>query len=118
MAPATPGPTCGRSTSPGRPWSSPSTPSSRGTPSGCSPARPGSRPGRGSSSSPPAPPARLVVLPGAGGLEGEAETITTIVSGHDGAMAAGDLDGDGRADLYFLDPDGTPTLSPGGRGGG
>ena len=62
----------------------------------------------------PDAPARLVVLPGAGGLEGEAETITTIVSGHDGAMAAGDLDGDGRADLYFLDTDGTLTVYLGG----
>ena len=62
----------------------------------------------------PEDPARLLILSGAGGLAGEAETITTAVSGHDGAMAVGDLDGDGRADLYFLDPDGTLTVYLGG----
>jgi hypothetical protein len=66
----------------------------------------------------PGDPARLLVLSGAGGFAGEAETMTTAVSGHDGVMAAGDLDGDGRTDLYFLDPDGTLTVYLGGERGG
>ncbi len=65
----------------------------------------------------PDDPARLLIVSGAVDLTGQTETITTAVSGHDGVIAAGDLDGDGRADLYFLDPDGTLTVYLGdGRG--
>jgi len=66
----------------------------------------------------PDEPARLLVLAGAGGLTGEAEETTTGVLRHDGAMAVGDLDGDGRPDLYFLGPDGTLTVYLGGERGG
>jgi hypothetical protein len=59
-------------------------------------------------------PGRLLVLAGAGGFTGEPERMVTGVAGHDGAMAVGELDGDGRPDLYFLDPDGTITVYLGG----
>ncbi|MFH1330756.1 MAG: VCBS repeat-containing protein, partial [Actinomycetota bacterium] len=65
----------------------------------------------------PADPARLLILPGADGFAGEAVEITTAVSGHDGAFAVGDLDGDGRPDLYFLDADGSLTVYLGGERG-
>lgn len=58
----------------------------------------------------PDDPARLIILAGAGGFAGKPETVATGVSGHDGAFAAGDLDGDGRPDLYFLDLDGRVTV--------
>ncbi|MBS1195444.1 MAG: subtilase family protein, partial [Actinobacteria bacterium] len=57
----------------------------------------------------PDDPARLLVLAGSAGFGGGAEEIGTGVSGHEGAFAVGDLDGDGRPDLYFLDPDGSLT---------
>jgi hypothetical protein len=65
----------------------------------------------------PDDPAHLLILAGADGLTGEAEEITTAVTGHVGTMAVGDLDGDGRADLYFLDPDGALTIYLGGERG-
>src|SRR4030042_1059721 len=97
MAPATPGPTCGRSTSPGRPWSSPSTPSSRGTPSGCSPAGPVSRPARGSAFSPPPPP----FAPGSPPRRQPRRTGITAGAGL--VFLAADHDRDGSTDLYVLD---------------
>ena len=62
----------------------------------------------------PDDPARLLILAGAVGYAGAAEEVTTAVSGHDGAFQVGDLDGDGRPDLYFLDPDGSLTVYLGG----
>jgi hypothetical protein len=62
----------------------------------------------------PDDPARLLILSGARGYAGEAEQTTTGVSGHIGAFQVGDLDGDGRPDLYFLDPDGSLTVYLGG----
>ncbi len=62
----------------------------------------------------PDDPARLLVPAGSLAYAGEAAEITTGVSGHDGAFAVGDLDGDGRPDLYFLDPDGSLTVYLGG----
>jgi len=61
--------------------------------------------------------ARLVVLAGAAGYAGDPVEVTTGVSAHDGAFAVGDLDGDGRPDLYFLDPDGSLTVYLGGERG-
>ena len=55
--------------------------------------------------------------PGRSGYAGAPTEITTAVSGHDGAFAVGDLDGDGRPDLYFLDPDGSLTVYLGGQRG-
>ncbi len=43
--------------------------------------------------------------------------MTTAVSGHEAAFAVGDLDGDGRPDLYFPDPDGSLTVYLGGERG-
>jgi hypothetical protein len=65
----------------------------------------------------PDDPARLLVLGGSAGFGGGAEEIGTGVSGHGGAFAVGDLDGDGRPDLYFLDPDGSLTAYLGGERG-
>lgn len=62
-------------------------------------------------------PARLVVVAGAVGFAGEPETVTTAISGHDGTMATGDVDGDGRSDLAFLDHDGRLTVYLGGERG-
>jgi hypothetical protein len=62
----------------------------------------------------PDDPARLIILPGAGDFRDEAEAMTTAVSGHDGPLGVGDLDGDGRPDLYFGDSDGTLTVYLGG----
>jgi len=62
-------------------------------------------------------PARLRVLAGSRGYAGEAAEITTSVSGHGGAFAVGDLDGDGRPDLYFLDLDGSLTVYLGAKQG-
>jgi hypothetical protein len=59
-------------------------------------------------------PARLQVLAGSLGYSGAADETVTGVSGHDGAFAVGDLDGDGRPDLYFLDRDGSLTVYLGG----
>jgi hypothetical protein len=62
----------------------------------------------------PADPATLVTLLGADALNRSAETLTTGVSGHDGPLQIGDLDGDGRDDLIFFDTDGTITTYLGG----
>ena len=62
----------------------------------------------------PDDPARLLILSGAAGYAGDPVEITTAVSGHDGAFAVGDLDGDGRPDLYFLDGDGSVAVYLGG----
>ncbi|MCU0280415.1 MAG: FG-GAP-like repeat-containing protein [Acidimicrobiia bacterium] len=62
----------------------------------------------------PDDPARLLILSGAAGYAGDPARVTTGVSGHDGALAVGDLDGDGRPDLYFLDGDGSVTVYLGG----
>jgi len=59
-------------------------------------------------------PGRLLILSGAAGFGGDPAYVTTGVSGHDGAFAAGDFDGDGRPDLYFLDGDGSVTVYLGG----
>ncbi len=65
----------------------------------------------------PDDPARLVLVAGGTGFTGEPEVVVTAVSGHEGAMAVGDLDGDGRPDLYFLGPDGTLAVYLGGERG-
>ena len=62
----------------------------------------------------PDDPARLLILSGAAGYAGDPVEITTAISGHDGAFAVGDLDGDGRSDLYFLGGDGSVTVYLGG----
>jgi hypothetical protein len=62
----------------------------------------------------PEDPAGLVVLAGAAGYTGDPVEVTTGVSAHDGTFAVGDLDGDGRPDLYFLDPDGSLSVYLGG----
>jgi len=62
----------------------------------------------------PDDPARLVVAAGASEFGGGPEAVATAISGHEGAMAVGDLDGDGRPDLYFLGPDGSLTVYLGG----
>jgi hypothetical protein len=62
----------------------------------------------------PDDPARLQVLAGSLGYSGAAEETVTGVSGRDGTFAVGDLDGDGRPDLYFPDRDGSLTVYLGG----
>lgn len=59
-------------------------------------------------------PARLVIVPGADGFTGEPQTRATEVAGQEGAFAVGDLDGDGRGDLYFLDERGVLSVYLGG----
>ncbi|MBM3957009.1 MAG: VCBS repeat-containing protein, partial [Gemmatimonadetes bacterium] len=65
----------------------------------------------------PDAPARLLVLGGAGGFTAAVVDVITAATGHDGTFAVGDLDGDGRSDLYFLDPDGSLTVYLGGERG-
>ena len=63
-------------------------------------------------------PARLVIIPGADDFHGAPlPALTTTVTSHDGAFQIGDLDGDGRDDLYLLLPDGTLTIYLGGERG-
>jgi hypothetical protein len=60
-------------------------------------------------------PARLVVVPGAAPIDQPPPpTIITAVAGHDGPFQVGDLDGDGRDDLLFLDTSGVLTAYLGG----
>ncbi len=62
----------------------------------------------------PDQPARLTTFSGNNGFSGAGETVTTGIGEHDGAMQTGDLDGDGRDDLYFYDYDGSLTVYLGG----
>jgi len=62
----------------------------------------------------PDQPARLTTFSGNSGFAGSGETVTTTISGHDGTMQTGDLDGDGRDDLYFYDSNGSLTVYLGG----
>ena len=56
---------------------------------------------------------RLVVLDGAGGFSA-AEEVATPAAAQPGALRTGDLDGDGRADLYLVADDGAVTVFLGG----
>ena len=60
---------------------------------------------------------QLLILTGAAGFSGPAEAITLAEAAPTGAFAVEDLDGDGRGDLYFLDPEGTLTVRLGGERG-
>jgi hypothetical protein len=63
----------------------------------------------------PGDPARLLILSGAAGFADQPEVITGVWDR--GAFQVGDLDGDGRPDLYFLDADGSLTVYLGGERG-
>jgi len=65
----------------------------------------------------PGDPARVSIALGRNGFAGPVETVRTTVTGHDGTLQVGDLDGDGRDDLYFFDGDGALTVYLGGQRG-
>jgi len=57
---------------------------------------------------------RLRITPGASGFSGKVESHPLAGPARPGIFAVGDLDGDGRGDLYFLDHGGTLTVLLGG----
>jgi hypothetical protein len=65
----------------------------------------------------PDQPARLTTFSGDGGFSGAGQTVTTAIAAHDGTMQTGDLDGDGRDDIYFYDSDASLTVYLGGERG-
>jgi hypothetical protein len=63
-------------------------------------------------------PARLVIIPGAADFQGPPlPSPATAIDGGAGVFQTGDLDGDGRDDLYILGPDGTLAVYLGGERG-
>jgi hypothetical protein len=62
----------------------------------------------------PEDPAILVIQHGADDFTAEPATITTGISRHEGSFQVADLDGDGRGDLVFFEPNGVLTAYLGG----
>ena len=60
------------------------------------------------------PGSLLHVVDGSGSFSNPPENIGTGIIGHDGPLQTGDLDGDGRDDLLFVDTDGRLTVYLGG----
>jgi hypothetical protein len=62
-------------------------------------------------------PAQVAVISGADGFTAPPETMTTAITNPTGAIEVGDLDGDGRDDIYTYNPNGTITAYLGGEQG-